>query len=294
MKTDLYEIIKKLARPLITFGVIIILSIMASATICLTLGKNDVRTWIKFCVGFLLQLTMILLWLPEGKEKGKQNEVYKKNKDLANKKIAAISIPAYFSALDKFCEYAYKQNLRNYVTARVDSRQADYKRYLQDEDYAKKLDAKIVEKIRKLEKKALKRVRAIKSTEITSNSNIDLVYDVWDHTKSKERLSILFKIVPTFVMAFVGASISFLMEPFSWSTVALLIYWIVTIGTTIVFSIKTGYELVTISENDYALRMMDFLERFDGWMLENGIVIKKDDSVLNGKKLVQKSDEKCT
>ena len=38
MKTDLYETLKKLARPLITFGVIIILSIMASATICVTLG----------------------------------------------------------------------------------------------------------------------------------------------------------------------------------------------------------------------------------------------------------------
>lgn len=97
---------------------------------------------------------------------------------------------------------------------------------------------------------------------------------MWDHTKSKERMSIMFKIVPTFIMAFVGASISFMMEPFSWSTVALLIYWIVTIGTTIVFSIKTGYDLVTISENDYALRVIDFIERFEGWIKDNGIVIE--------------------
>lgn len=284
MKTDLYETLKKLARPLITFGVIIILSIMASATICVTLGANDIKTWIKFCVGFLLQLTMILLWLPEGKERGKKNDAYRQNKELANKKISEISTPRYFSALDKFCEYAYMQNLRNYVASRVDSRQVDYKRYLQDKEYAAKLDVKVKDKIWKLEKKAVKKVRAIKSTEITSNSSIDLVYDVWNHTKNKERMSILFKIIPTFVMAFVGASISFLMEPFSWSTVALLIYWIVTIGTTIVFSIKTGYDLVTISENDYALRMIDFIERFDGWILENGIEIKHTQTVTSEEK----------
>ncbi len=274
MKTDLFELLKKLARPLITFGVIIILSIMASATICLTLGAGDIKTWVKFGVGFLLQLTMILLWLPSGKERGKENETYKRNKALANQKISKISTSQYFSPLDKFCEFAYNQNLRNYVAARVDCRQVDYKRYMQDKEYAEHLSPEILNNIHKLEKKALKRVRPIKSTEITSNSSIDLVYDVWDHTKSKERMSIMFKIVPTFIMAFVGASISFMMEPFSWSTVALLIYWIVTIGTTIVFSIKTGYDLVTISENDYALRVIDFIERFEGWIKDNGIVIE--------------------
>lgn len=275
MKTDLFELLKKLARSLITFGVIIILSIMASATVAFTIGGNDGKTWAQFGVGFLLQALMIVLWIPEGKERGKKNDVYVTNKDYANKQIMKYSAPQYFVALDKFCEYAYEINLKNWITEKVNSNDIDYNRYLIDAAYANSIDEKIKCRIKRIEAKAKKRVKRIKSTEITSNTQIDLVYDIGDHTKSVERTKVILRLIPSFVMASVGASITFLAEPFSWNTVALLVYWIVTICTTIVFSIKTGYDLITKTGNDHSLRIIDFLSRFEGWIIENGIQIKQ-------------------
>lgn len=275
MKLDMYEVFKKLARPFITFGVIIILSIMASATVAFTIGGNDEKTWAQFGVGFLLQALMIILWIPEGKERGKKNEVYVTNKNCANKHIMKYSAPQYFVALDKFCEYAYTVNIKNWITVRVNSSNVDYNRYLVDADYALTIDEKTKRKISRIEARANKRVKRIKSTEITSNTQIDLVYDIGDHTKSVERTKVILRLIPSFVMSSVGASVTFLAEPFSWNTVALLVYWIVTICTTIVFSIKTGYDLITKTENDYSLRIIDFLTRFEGWIIENGIEIKQ-------------------
>lgn len=275
MKLDMYEVFKKLARPFITFGVIIILSIMASATVAFTIGGNDEKTWAQFGVGFLLQALMIILWIPEGKERGKKNEAYVTNKNCANKHIMKYSAPQYFVALDKFCEYAYTVNIKNWITVRVNSSNVDYNRYLVDADYALTIDEKTKRKISRIEARANKRVKRIKSTEITSNTQIDLVYDIGDHTKSVERTKVILRLIPSFVMSSVGASVTFLAEPFSWNTVALLVYWIVTICTTIVFSIKTGYDLITKTENDYSLRIIDFLTRFEGWIIENGIEIKQ-------------------
>ncbi len=268
MKKSLYEVLKTFARPIITIGVVVILSIMASAVICVAIGRNDTNTWVKFGVGFLLQTLMILVWLPEGKNRGAENETFKQNKKAANERIRKVATPQYFSLLDEFCAYAHIKNLQNYVSSHLDSSKVDYHRYLIDEQYVSSLDEKIVRKIKLLEKRAVRRVKQIKSTEITSNSNIDLVFDVWDHTKSKERTMIAFRLVPSCIMAFVGAAITILPEPITWNTVALLVYWLVTIASTILFSIKTGYELMTVTENDYSLRVIDFLERFDGWMLE--------------------------
>ena len=143
-----------------------------------------------------------------------------------------------------------------------------------DAEYALALDEKTKQKIRRIEAKSNRRVKRIKSTEITSNTQIDLVYDIGDHTKSVERTKVILRLVPSLVMSSVGASITFLAEPFSWNTVALLVYWVVTILTTIVFSIKTGYDLITKTGNDYSLRIIDFLTRFEGWISENGIEIK--------------------
>lgn len=267
----IFSYIKKLARPLITFGVVIILSIMASATVCITVGLNDIDTWTSFGVGFLLQVMMIALWLPEGKHNGRLDDTYTTNKKCANEKIKKVSTPQYFSTLDKFCDYAYERNLDNYVAVRLDSKIVDYKRFLIDKEYAASLDEKVIAQIAKLKEKAKKRVKPIKSTEITSNSSIDLVYDVSDHSKSRERTLIAFKLVPALITSIVGASITFLMEPITWNTVAVLVYWIVTMCLTIVFSIKTGYDIVTVSGNDHFLRIIDFLDRFDGWMVENGL-----------------------
>lgn len=276
MKWDLFEVCKKLARPFITFGVIIILSIMASATVAFTIGGNDGKTWAQFGIGFLLQALMIILWIPEGKERGKKNEVYVANKNCANKQIMKYSAPQYFVALDKFCEYAYTVNVKNWITERVNGRNADYNRYIVDAEYALTLDEKTKRKICRIETNAKKRVKRIKSTEITSNTQIDLVYDIGDHTKSVERTKVILRLIPSFVMSSVGASITFLAEPFSWNTIALLVYWIVTICTTIVFSLKTGYDLITKTGNDHSLRIIDFLTRFEGWIIENGIEIRQN------------------
>ena len=274
MKLDWFELFRKLARSFITFGVIIILSIMASATVAFTIGGNDEKVWAQFGVGFMLQALMIILWIPEGKERGKKNEVYVTNKNCANNHIMKYSAPQYFAALDKFCEYAYTVNVKNWITVRVNSKNVDYNRYLTDAEYALALDEKTKQKIRRIEAKSNRRVKRIKSTEITSNTQIDLVYDIGDHTKSVERTKVILRLVPSLVMSSVGASITFLAEPFSWNTVALLVYWVVTILTTIVFSIKTGYDLITKTGNDYSLRIIDFLTRFEGWISENGIEIK--------------------
>lgn len=283
MKLDFYELCKKIVRPFITFGVIIILSIMASATVAITIGGNDKETWASFCVGFILQVLMIFLWMPEGKARGKLNKVYVENKRCANEAIAKYSAPQYFSALDKFCEYAYSVNVKNWIMEKVNGKNIDYNRYLIDSAYATSLDKKAIQRIKRIEAKSKKRVKRIKSTEITSNTQIDLVYDIGDHSKSAERRQVILKLFPSLVMASVGASITFLSKPFTWNTVALLVYWIVTICTTIVFSIKTGYELVTKTGNNYSLRIIDFLTRFEGWIIENGIVIGNSSTSDNEK-----------
>lgn len=256
------------ASIILTALLIIAMLIVMCVTIDVNVDFSTKEFWVQFATGVLVQLLMVALWLPEGKKRGTENEKYKSVQKVANDKMTAVAKPELFADLDAFCKVATEENIIAYITRKVQAFDVNYMLW-GDEKYRGKFSNKIRVKVAKIESKARRTVRPINPTEITTTVKVSLRYDVTNHEQAHERLAVLFKgltsaitpIIP--VMLSVTASVSVL------DIVVKLLYWLGITASAIFFSMHTGIKLVTQTRRDYYLRVIDFLDRFEGWKLKN-------------------------
>ena len=48
-------------------------------------------------------------------------------------------------------------------------------------------------------------------------------------------------------------------------------FWLMTIGCTVFFSLRTGKQLVLVTRMDYIVRNIDFLNAYDAYRIERGL-----------------------
>lgn len=267
---QIFQKIKLWIKPIITLLAISLIYILALYSIDAQL-KFDFAFWARTVIGWVLMAVMIALWLPEGKEYGKNNETFKSNKDRLNRRVDIISQPHNFPLFEKFCEYANEENYKTKLRNEFARHKISYDIFLQNqnnEEWLKKLD----DKQRKFLARAwkIKKPHQIKATEVTSNSVIEYKYDTENKERKEESQSIFIKLIISFFSSFVGFSIIITEKPFTAEAIAMAVYWTVMILTTVFFAIYKGYQLIVVTRSDYIRRMIDFLNLFDGWLIEQG------------------------
>lgn len=260
----LVKIIQEYASIVITAVIIIILATMMFVVMRGIDNWRNPAVWLDAGFNSLLQLIMIATWLPEGKKRGEQNEVYKQNKENANRKMQSATQPENFDALTCFCEYATKMNIEAWIAKRVVRFNVMYAQW-GNEAYRRQFDEKIQQKVMRVERRALIRVDKIKATEIATKSAISLQYDTKDHTDTMTMLKFAGKIIISVSMCTIGACIGIDRVEFSVAALVHFLYWVLIMMISIFFSIHSGYKLITVERNDYYKRMIVFLSHFEAW-----------------------------
>ncbi|MCH5157528.1 MAG: hypothetical protein J1G02_06625 [Clostridiales bacterium] len=271
------KIIKKIvdhASLVITLFIMVIFAVMMFAVIKGVNNWRDPQVWIEMGFCTFLQVVMIFTWLPEGKKRGAEDETYKTNRKEANDKRKAVVDAENLDRLARFCKYATSQNIKAWIAKKVGRYGVVYEQWyckddkgeqIPNETYRKDFDAKIINRVRNVEMKAPDQVREIKPSEIIISTEVNLVYDTVDHSRSAERIKVALKMTTSLLISTIGAFIAFEGAKFSVEGLLQFLYWCFVMAMTIFFSLRTGMQLMTKYRNDYFKRIIDFLNHFETW-----------------------------
>lgn len=256
--------IQELASFIITLIVAVILAMMMFVVIKGADDWRDPQLWIQAGFNTLLQVIMIITWIPEGKKRGAQDTTYISNKTIANAKMQSAASADKFDSLTAFCAEMTKKNRKAWISNRVAKFGVIYERW-EKESYRLQFDDKIQAKVKKAELQAPAKVKDIKATEIVTNSETNLIYDTKDHTDSVTKWKVLFKVIMSITLCTIGAFIQPEGVAFSVTAVVNFFYWLLLMCFSIFYAIRTGSQLITGERNDYYKRMIVFLTQFEAW-----------------------------
>lgn len=238
---------------------------MAIAFMCFMLVGIDKEFgedfWSYFCIMLVVQIVMIALWIPEGKKKGLLDEKFIAVTQSTNKMIG--NVKGKYEQLDKFCKIATAQNRYEWVVSKVAKIGINYDAYKTGK---LEISAKDKKRIERIEKRSLLVRGTIKPTEITSNTTIGLVYDLKNHERAEQSVSIGFKVFTSILTSFLTASLTFGVQEFSMAHLTKFLFSISTMISTIYFALNTGIQLITVTRKAYYVSICDFLERFEDWL----------------------------
>lgn len=260
----LVKMIQEYGSLAITLLIIVLLGALMTVSLGIADDWRDPKMWIEMGFNYLLQIVMIATWIPEGTKRGANDEAYKTNRECANAKMKMAASADHYPQLKEFCQNATEENRVAWICKKVRRLGINYQNWEFDE-YKKEFSAKLQDRVSKIEKKSYKHVEEIKATEIVTNSQIALVYDTKDHTGRAATIKVTAKIVLSSVMCSIGAFIVIDEVQFAFAAVIKLFYWIMVMGLSIFFGIRTGYKLMTVNKNDYYRRMIVFLNHFEEW-----------------------------
>lgn len=260
----LVKIIQEYASLVITCIIMFIGGLMMCVSVKGVDNWKDPALWIEMGFNAVLQIVMIVTWLPEGKKRGYTNETYKTNKEIVNNKMKEAGAAENFNLLTEFCKTATEQNRFAWISGKVKRYGINYEQW-NNELYKAQFSSKIQDKVAKIEKLSYKRVEEIKATETVTNSEINLVYDTKDHTEQSATIKVTVKMVMSIVLCAIGAFIAIDRVQFALEAFYKFLYWLLIVCLSIFFSIRTGYKLITEDRNDYYKRMIVFLSHFEEW-----------------------------
>lgn len=260
----LVKIIQEYASLAITCIIMFIGGMMMCVSVKGVDNWKDPTLWIEMGFNAVLQIVMIVTWLPEGKKRGYTNETYKTNKEVVNKKMKEAGAAENFKLLTEFCKKATEQNRFAWISSKVKRFGINYEQWQYDW-YKAQFLPKVQEKVVRIEKQSYKRVDEIKATETVTNSQINLVYDTKDHTEQSATIKVTVKMVMSIVLCAIGAFIAIDRVQFALEAFYKFLYWLLIVCLSIFFSIRTGYKLITEDRNDYYKRMIVFLSHFEEW-----------------------------
>ena len=255
----------------------LILLIFVAMMFVVIKGVNNWRNpqvWIEMGYCTFLQIVMVFTWLPEGKKRGALDANFIANRDNANQKMKGAVVAENLDRLTRFCRYATSQNIEAWIAKRVTRYGVVYSHWyctdeggkrVPNEFYRNGFDAKVIEKVRKIELKAPDKVREIKPSEIINSTEVYLVYDTVDHSTSAEKWKVALKIATSLIISTIGAFVAFDGAKFSIEGLMHFLYWCSVMAMTIFFSLRTGIQLMTKYRNDYFKRIIDFLNHFEAW-----------------------------
>ena len=261
MKRSFGDLLRTYSSAIIT-AVIIVAMVFATYVVLGITTEITIDFWANLIIIFVIQTVMVFLWIPEGKRKGLQNDGFIQIKNSANTAIADAT--KHYKELDEFCKFATDLNRQTYILNNARKYGVNYYTY-SEEEYRKKLTEKQIKKVKQIEAQAIRCVQEIKSTEITSNSNINLAFDLQNHEGKAQTFTVTFKLIASIFTSLMGAMLTFGQQDFSWATTAKLFYYISVTLVTISFAMRTGIKLITETRKDYYIRMIDFLDRFNTW-----------------------------
>lgn len=258
----------KIIQEYASLAITCIIMIIGGMAMCVSLkgvdNWKDPMLWIEMGFNTVLQVVMIVIWLPEGKKRGATNDVYKTNSQNANQQMQEAGAAQNFKYLTEFCKIATEKNRFAWIANRARKYAVNYDQW-NDEEYRAQFSLKVQEKIAKFERLALKRVKEIKATETITNSEIYLVYDTKDHTDHSATIKVAIKMALSLTMCAIGAFIAIDRVQFALEALYKFLYWLLVACLSIFFSIRTGYKLITEDRNDYYKRIIVFLSHFDEW-----------------------------
>lgn len=283
------KLVKKIqdgASIVITIFVVLIFAAMMFVVIKGLNDWRDPQLWLDTAFYTFLQIIMICTWLPEGKKRGEQDETYIANRDEANDKMKTAIRPENFNSLTQFCLYATDQNMQAWVAKKVSRFGVVYSQWNSDV-YRKQFSDKVARKVRKFELRAPGKVQPIKATEITSATEVYLIFDTTNYTKRAEKVKLAVRIGISIVMSTIGAFLAFDRFAFTWESVVEFLYWCLIMIVTIFYSLRIGTQLMTVESNDYFKRIIDFLNRFEVWQNENITPITTQKLIVEQEKMQQ-------
>lgn len=256
--------IHEYASFIITVVVAVILAMMMFVILSPSSNWRDPQLWVEAGFNTMLQIIMIVTWLPEGKKRGEQDEIYKTNKQTANNQMLEAAKAENFDRLTRYCQYVTQQNIKAWISKLVARFGVIYDQW-GNASYREQFDTKVAKKVRRIELKAPSRVEEIKATEIITKSNIALVCDTKDHTDNLTVAKVSMKIVMSIIMCAVGSFINLDRMEFTIASVFSFVYWLLMMCLSIFYSIRTGYKLIAVERNDYYKRIIVFLNNFEAW-----------------------------
>lgn len=225
---------------------------------------RDPQLWIQAGFNTLLQIIIVITWIPEGRKRGCQDATYIANKNAANCKMQDAGKAENLDRLTAFCEEMTQENVNAWIAKRVARYGVVYSSW-NAEKYRCQFDDKTAQKVRKAELRAVRKVKEIKATEVVTNSDTELIYDTKDHTDSTAKLKVMFKIMSSVLLCVVGAFISLDGVAFTVAALVKFFYWILIMCMSIFYAVRTGFQLITLERNDYYKRLIVFLTRFEAW-----------------------------
>lgn len=256
--------VQEYASFVITLIVAVILAMMMFVVISGADNWRDPQLWIQAGFNTLLQIIMVVTWLPEGKKRGAQDSTYISNKTTANEKMQEAAKSENFDNLTLFCKEMTAENIEAWISRRVAKFGVIYANW-GNEKYRSQFDEKVAAKVRKAELLAPSKVSEIKATEIVTNSEAQLIYDTKDHTDSVTKWKLLFKVLLSVMLCVVGAFIQPDGVTFTVAALVKFFYWLLIMCLSIFYAIRTGFQLITVERNDFYKRMIVFLTRFEAW-----------------------------
>lgn len=260
----LVKIIQEYASLAITGIVIFIVGMMMCVTIKGVENWRDPSLWIEMGFNAILQIVIVITWLPEGKKRGAANETYNTNRTTANDKMTSAAAPENFKPLTEFCKIATEKNRLAWVSQKVLRYGINYGQWV-SEDYKAQFELKVQKKVELIEKRSYQKVNEIKATETITNSQINLVYDTRDHTDQYATIKVSVKMALSIGMCVIGAFIAIDRVQFALTAFIKFLYWLLVACLSIFYSIRTGYKLITENKNDYYKRIIVFLSHFEEW-----------------------------
>lgn len=262
---DIFNVLKPYLKIIITILIVALVSLLIYAEITPQIEMTFDYIG-RVCIVVIMDCLLMALWLPYGKQKGRENEKYVANATTVSERIKKVVDNAEYGPLEEFCKYATDENVKTAIINACRHKNIDYERYQKDEAYKASLGEKRLEKIIKIEERALRKTRLIKGTDVTTCSAYSrLMFDIRNNEKGVEIKDIIIRLLLTTAMAIVGVSITIRQATSFMDGLGDLIYWLSTTATTLYFSIDTGYKLITVVRNDYCLRLNDFLLRYEAW-----------------------------
>lgn len=260
-----FKRLQDIASFIITGVVISILALMMFVVIRGSDNWKDTQIWIDAGFNTLLQVIMIATWLPEGKKRGEQDEVFQANRRAANAAMRQAAEPDKFNALIAFCAKTTAENREAWIAKRVARHGVVYTQWKACADYRKQFDDRTATAVQRAERRAAAAVEDIKATEIVTNSDINLVYDTKDHTDSLTAWNVAGKVVLSIALCAVGAFIRPEAAAFTLSSLLSFAYWLLVMFMSIFYALRTGSKLITDTRNDYFKRIIVFLQTFHAW-----------------------------
>lgn len=273
MKSNkLIKVILENAALMLTIALILVLFLFMFSTYGFR-DSLDSDFWVRLTLTGVIQALMICVWLPEGKKKAEGDERYLLNKNILEQKIALASAPEHLKELEEFCEYTTEKNREAAVAKRLARVEIAYSVYLEkkeDKEWVNGLPAKSKLLVNYLKTHSL-RVRRIKLTEVIGHSSIALAYDVWNHERAATGLRAVVKLVTSAAVSILCAVMIFGKKDFDLQMIVDFGFWLITIGCTVFFALRTGKQLVLVTRMDYIVRNIDFFNAYDAYRIERGL-----------------------